>query len=265
MRYHRALLISSIVLLGLCTGCDSRSPESTANAQTGDSASIDSANSAEIIEQSAQPPTTNATNAPQDFSPTATSSQHNGSLDQTNPSSSQSATGAFYWESFVCETANYVAEILSTGSQPSMVVRRRSEGVVLNSPADVLREKDNSFVFTSLRGESTYYVTVYPDTNTCYLQIVNSNGSVVVNESGRLTPSGGSDGTDLDAYRLGYQQGFTSGYESGFNYRKYKYGYYPDSAYRSPSYGEEDYLKGYRDGFYAGFQQGYYSVIEGMW
>lgn len=262
MRYHRALLISSIVLLGLCTSCENRGSKSTANAQTGDSASVESVNSAEILEQSAQRSTTNA---PQDFSPTATSSQRSSnSTAQTSQSPSQSATGS-YWEAFVCETANYTAEVLRSGSQPSMVVRRNNEGVVLNSPADVLREKDNSFIFTSLRGESTYYVTVYPNTNTCNLQIVNSNGSVVVNESGRLTPRGESDETNLDAYRLGYQQGFTSGYESGFNYRKYKYGYYPDSAYRRPSYGEEDYLKGYRDGFYAGFQQGYYSVVEGMW
>ncbi|MGP1382139.1 MAG: hypothetical protein ACTS2F_01195 [Thainema sp.] len=254
MRQQQAILISSIVFLSFCTSCNSRSPEATANAQVGDS---DSADSADIVAQSAQPPT-----APQDFSPAATSTQSSG---YPVAQAERSANTSFYWENFLCETATYEIEILGSAAQPSMVVRSRNSGVVLNSPADVLREKDDSLVFTSLRGEATYYVTVYPNTNTCNLQIMGASGSETVSESGRLVPRGGPDDTNLDAYRLGYQQGFKSGYESGFNYRKYKYGYYPDSAYRRPSYGDEGYAKGHRDGFYAGFHQGYYSVVEGMW
>lgn len=267
MRQHRAILISGIILLGLCTSCGSRGAESTANAQAqvNETATANSAdaNSADIVAQSAQAP---AANPPQDFSPSATSRQS--SRQDTNDSATQTdgATTSVYGQSYTCETANYVIELLNSGTQPSMVVRRRNGSLVANSPADVLREKDDSLVFTSLRGESTYYVTVNPSTNTCNLQVVGPNGSTIVNESGQLVSSGGANDTDLDAYRLGYQQGFQAGYESGFNYRKYKYGYYPDSAYRSPSYKEADYAKGYRDGFYAGFHQGYYSVVEGgMW
>lgn len=257
MRQQPAILISSIVLLSFCTSCDSPSPEATANAQVGDS------DAADIVAQSAQPPT-----APQDFSPAATSGQSSSQSSSYSATQSDRSTNTgVYRENFTCETATYKIEILGDTSQPSMVVRLWDDGIVLNSPADVVREKDDSLVFTNLRGESTYYVTVYPNTNTCNLQIVSTSGSVTVNESGRLVPRGGSDDTDtdLDAYRLGYQQGFKAGYESGFNYRKYKYGYYPDSAYRRPSYGDEGYLQGYRDGFFAGFHQGYYSVVEGMW
>lgn len=258
MRQHRAILISGVILLSLCTSCGSRGTESTANAQVNEAAIAESADSADIVSQSAQAP---AANPPQDFSPSATSRQSN-----NYPAAQTGAATSVYGQSYTCETANYRIEIISSGTQPSMVVRRRNNSLVLNSPADVLREKDNSLVFTSLRGESTYYVTVNPSTNTCNLRVVSPNDSTIVNESGQLVPPDATDDTDLDAYRLGYQQGFQAGYESGFNYRKYKYGYYPDSAYRSPSYGEEDYARGYRDGFNAGFHQGYYSVVEGgMW
>ncbi len=244
--------------------CDSRRTESTANAQVDESAiadSADSADSADIVAQSAQAP---AANPPQDFSPSATSRQT--SNQSTSSSTTQGATTSVYGQSYTCETANYVIELLGSGTQPSMVVRRRNGSIVLNSPADVLREKDDSLVFTNLRGESTYYVTVNPSTNTCNLQVIGSNDSTIVNESGQLVSPDDTDDMDLDAYRLGYQQGYQAGYESGFNYRKYKYGYYPDSAYRSPSYRDEGYAKGYRDGFHAGFHQGYYSVVEGgMW
>jgi hypothetical protein len=157
------------------------------------------------------------------------------------------------------------------GTQPSIVVRDRNQQLLINSPAQGFREKDDSTVYYNTRGEVTYYLTVYAN-NACNLRVFGADGVVTTDEDGfvTVTPTPTptpTPTTDLSSYRQGYQQGYQRGFEEGFEYRKYNAGFNPERAFleqRVPSV-DPSYRQGYRDGFNDGFRDGYERVVNGMW
>ncbi|HIK57398.1 MAG TPA: hypothetical protein IGS37_19815 [Synechococcales cyanobacterium M55_K2018_004] len=172
-----------------------------------------------------------------------------------------------------CETATHFADITWQNNQPRMTFSRKGANPILRDATPVKRtpNPDGSITY-GFTGEETFYARIYLD-NTCFLQILGSNNTLMFEESGVFQIPGRPPAAvqptpqptpPRAGFNEGYQRGYQVGFQTGQTHRRNNLGSNAEAAYPGSVGSSPEFNQGFRQGFIVGFNNGYQSVAENI-
>lgn len=173
-------------------------------------------------------------------------------------------------QGLTCDTPNYFAEVATDQGQFNLTFGEKpAENILLRAnPISAVPNDDGSRTYGYAEADATTYTRFYPN-GTCLVQVVGTDGNVVLEEAGQTVQPGASaapvespSAQQPDRFQDGYDSGYTNGYTEGERFRRFDQGNNPEAAFASATMsGNERYDQGYREGFFAGFDEGYDAFI----
>lgn len=173
-------------------------------------------------------------------------------------------------QGLVCDTPGYFSEVASEQGQFTLTFGEKpGENILLKAnPITVVSNEDGSRTYGYQEPNATTYTRFYPN-GTCLVQVVGTDGSVVVEEAGQTVQPGATpaptespSAQQPDRFQEGYDSGYGIGYAEGESFRRLNQKNDPEAAFTSiPTTGNERYDQGYQQGFFAGFDKGYNTFI----